>query len=114
MVMMGSRMLFNKLFETFAEDMPEGGWSQNDVYVFSDKQQEWLLDQGCKWHKVCADPGDLILWDSVSVAAHVHPTDPVSADRGLHMPAAEDLPLRRASQWPSTPHRHLYVRCSLL
>jgi hypothetical protein len=25
---------------------------------------EWLDKQGYKWEKVCAEPGDLLLWDS--------------------------------------------------
>lgn len=25
---------------------------------------KWLEDHGCEWVKVCAEPGDLLLWDS--------------------------------------------------
>lgn len=25
---------------------------------------QWLSDHGCEWIKVCAEPGDLLLWDS--------------------------------------------------
>ncbi len=25
---------------------------------------QWFYDRGCKWIKLCADPGDVILWDS--------------------------------------------------
>lgn len=28
---------------------------------------QWFLDRGCEIIKVCADPGDLILWDSRTV-----------------------------------------------
>lgn len=29
---------------------------------------EWMINEkGCYWEKVCADPGDLILWDSRTV-----------------------------------------------
>lgn len=27
----------------------------------------WFLDRGCEVVKVCADPGDLVLWDSRTV-----------------------------------------------
>lgn len=28
---------------------------------------DWMIkEKGCYWQKVVADPGDLILWDSVS------------------------------------------------
>lgn len=27
----------------------------------------WFLDRGCEAVKVCADPGDLVLWDSRTV-----------------------------------------------
>lgn len=38
-------------------------WS-NEWYGFTDKGMQWLADHGCEWVKVCAEPGDLILWDS--------------------------------------------------
>lgn len=25
---------------------------------------EWLKEKGCEWVKLCAEPGDLIVWDS--------------------------------------------------
>ncbi|KAK7518406.1 uncharacterized protein IWZ02DRAFT_492165 [Phyllosticta citriasiana] len=36
----------------------------NEWYGFTDKGMEWLEEHGCKWEKLCAEPGDLLLWDS--------------------------------------------------
>jgi hypothetical protein len=33
-------------------------------YGFTDNGMKWLADRGLEWVKVCADPGDLIVWDS--------------------------------------------------
>jgi len=33
-------------------------------YGFTEKGMQWLEDHGLEWIKVCADPGDLIVWDS--------------------------------------------------
>lgn len=33
-------------------------------YGYTELGQKWLADHGYKWEKVCAEPGDLILWDS--------------------------------------------------
>ncbi|KEF52427.1 uncharacterized protein A1O9_11668 [Exophiala aquamarina CBS 119918] len=33
-------------------------------YGFTKNGMEWLSDHGFEWIKVCADPGDLMVWDS--------------------------------------------------
>lgn len=33
-------------------------------YGFTDNGMQWLEEKGCEWVKVCADPGDLLVWDS--------------------------------------------------
>lgn len=33
-------------------------------FGFTDRGMQWLKDHGLEWVKVCAEPGDLILWDS--------------------------------------------------
>ena len=65
-VLIGSRPLYAELFEVFKKDRPEGGWSDRDVYVFKEDHLAWFEEKGCTWHKICANPGDLLLWDSVS------------------------------------------------
>jgi ectoine hydroxylase-related dioxygenase (phytanoyl-CoA dioxygenase family) len=33
-------------------------------FGFTENGMRWLEDHGYEWHGVCAEPGDLILWDS--------------------------------------------------
>jgi hypothetical protein len=35
---------------------------------------QWLDDNGYKWEKICAEPGDLILWDSRTPHYNLTPT----------------------------------------
>lgn len=65
-VLKGSSALYGKLFEVFADSEPEGGWNKHDRHDHTEEQIQWLLAQGCEYHKVVAEPGDLLLWDSVS------------------------------------------------
>ena len=62
MVLEGSLPLYTEFFET--HDPPAAGWSWRDNYVHTEAQVKWFTDRGCKWVKVEAEPGDLILWDS--------------------------------------------------
>ncbi|KIY61171.1 hypothetical protein CYLTODRAFT_384793 [Cylindrobasidium torrendii FP15055 ss-10] len=66
MILKNSRNYYTEFFdEVFKKDMPEEGWTFNDTHRFTDEQLEWLESRpGAEWHKVCAGPGDLILWDS--------------------------------------------------
>lgn len=64
MVLKGSSRLYAQLFESFEE--PFEGWNTKDRHDHTEEQLQWLYDRGCVWEKVCAEPGDLLLWDSVS------------------------------------------------
>jgi hypothetical protein len=64
MVLRGSFALYNEFFEAHDNEAPEGGWSLKDSYHHTESQLQWFYDRGCKWEKVCAHPGDVILWDS--------------------------------------------------
>lgn len=64
MVLEGSFGLYNTFFESHESDAPPGGWSQRDSYHYKPEQLQWFYDRGCKWRKVEAGPGDVILWDS--------------------------------------------------
>lgn len=64
MVLEGSFPLYNEFFETHEGDKPAEGWTWRDSHHFSKEQEKWFLDRGCKWKKVEAGPGDVILWDS--------------------------------------------------
>ena len=65
-VLKGSSALYTALFQEFEDRKPEGGWNKHDRHDHSPEQIQWLLDHGCEYHKVTAEPGDLLLWDSVS------------------------------------------------
>ncbi|KAF9043649.1 hypothetical protein BDZ89DRAFT_1059571 [Hymenopellis radicata] len=65
MVLKGSRDYYTEIFQVFAKDKPAAGWTDDDTHHFTDEQMEWLESRpGAEWHKVCAHPGDLIMWDS--------------------------------------------------
>lgn len=65
-VLEGSHAVYAELWEAFEHQKPEGGWNKHDRHDHTPEQVQWLLDHGCKWVKVCAEPGDLLLWESVS------------------------------------------------
>ncbi|KAJ6094783.1 hypothetical protein N7467_002296 [Penicillium canescens] len=69
MVYPGSHKLFERFFETQTD---KSTWSKKDLYLFSDAQLEWY---GIQPHKVCAEPGDLILWDSRLIHYGAEPTE---------------------------------------
>jgi hypothetical protein len=66
MVLKGSSALYGDLFDAFDDVKPERGWNTRDRHDYTPEQLQWFIDHGCEWHKVCAQPGDLLLWDSVS------------------------------------------------
>lgn len=66
MVLKGSSALYAEMFEAFDDVKPPQGWSTIDRHDHTPEQLQWLVDHGCEWEKVCAQPGDLLLWDSVS------------------------------------------------
>ena len=66
MVLKGSSALYTQLYDEFEDKKPVGGWNKHDRHDHTPEQIKWLIDHGCEYHKVTADPGDLLLWDSVS------------------------------------------------
>lgn len=69
MVLSGSLPLFNEYFDTHPDASPDGkgGWQWRDANWYNESQLKWFYDRGCKWVKVEAEPGDLILWDSRTI-----------------------------------------------
>lgn len=65
MVLRGSSKLYAELFDAFDDVKPSDGWNIIDRHDHTPEQIDWLLAHGCVWEKVCAEPGDLLLWDSV-------------------------------------------------
>ena len=72
MILDGSFELYNQFFDEHDMDKPAEGWSWLDSYPFTEKQMEWFYEKGCKWIKLEADPGDLLLWDSRAVHYGAH------------------------------------------
>lgn len=42
-------------------------WSKKDIYLFKPSELDWYTAKGLKPHKICADVGDLIVWDSRTI-----------------------------------------------
>ena len=82
MVLKGSA----KYFDQFFEENPVTGptpWrsvKHKDFHPFMEKDVEWYQARGCEAIKVCAEPGDLIIWDSRTV--HVSIATPSSIMKG--------------------------------
>ncbi|KDE08197.1 hypothetical protein MVLG_01676 [Microbotryum lychnidis-dioicae p1A1 Lamole] len=76
LVMKGSNKLMKQFFDLHGRPpLPDG--TRIDSHTFSDEEKQWFIDQGCEWLKVCAGPGDLILWDSSTM----HQNEPPSGTR---------------------------------
>ncbi|PYH68358.1 phytanoyl-CoA dioxygenase family protein [Aspergillus vadensis CBS 113365] len=68
MLMEGSSKLFDRFFKLNPPDRTQGiGAKHYDFYPFKEHHVKWYEEQGCNLIKVCAEPGDLILWDSRSM-----------------------------------------------
>jgi hypothetical protein len=64
-VMKGSSAVNEEFFAT--HESKQNTWGPADWFGFSEEHIEWFKNKGCETIKVCADPGDLILWDSRQV-----------------------------------------------
>ncbi|WWD19949.1 hypothetical protein CI109_104422 [Kwoniella shandongensis] len=73
MVLEGSNKLVEEFFDTHGRESYKT-WGPFDWYGFTAEQQQWFFDRGCKWIKVCAEPGDLIMWDSRTMHYNVRPS----------------------------------------
>ncbi|KAJ4417477.1 hypothetical protein N0V82_006141 [Gnomoniopsis sp. IMI 355080] len=65
-VLKGSSLL-NEAFFKAHPGAGERTWGPADWFGFEEEEVRWFLDRGCEITKVCAEPGDLILWDSRTV-----------------------------------------------
>ncbi|PYI21809.1 hypothetical protein BO99DRAFT_400481 [Aspergillus violaceofuscus CBS 115571] len=67
MVLDGSSAYYTELWERFDHKKPENGWNAWAFQLVDEDMCSWLESKGCKWVKVCAQPGDLLLWDSRTI-----------------------------------------------
>lgn len=70
-VLKGSHKLTESYFECHEKDQKT--WGSTDWFGFTPEQVEWFKERGCEEIKVCADPGDLIVWDSRTMHHNVVP-----------------------------------------
>lgn len=120
MVLEGSTALFDEYFATHGNIRPAEGWPTADWWGHDEEAVAWFEARGCKWHKVCAGPGDLILWDSRTIhyGAAAAGTEPRVATYVCYKPASgispEQLALKKecfANYW-GTSHDPLEFRIS--
>jgi hypothetical protein len=78
MVYPGSHRLNDEYFDTQTD---KSTWMKLDRYLFNAEQLEWFKAKGVEPHKVCADVGDLILWDSRTIHYGAEPTEKSSQIR---------------------------------
>ncbi|KAJ5812712.1 Phytanoyl-CoA dioxygenase [Penicillium robsamsonii] len=74
----GSLMVFpksNKATEGFFDtETDPSTWEHKDIRNFTVEEIQWFEDHGMKPHKVLAEPGDLLVWDSRTVHWGGEPT----------------------------------------
>lgn len=70
-VLRGSHRLTEEYFES--HDKEQKTWGPTDWFGFGEEQVRWFKERGCEQVKVCAEPGDLIVWDSRTVHWNVVP-----------------------------------------
>ncbi|KAH0312465.1 hypothetical protein KCU71_g7282, partial [Aureobasidium melanogenum] len=69
----GAHKYSEEYHEQFKDEEPIPTWT-NEWYGFKDTGMQWLKEKGCEWVKVCAEPGDLLLWDSRTPHYNLSPT----------------------------------------
>jgi len=120
MVYAGSHKLHDEYLDTQTD---KSSWLSRDLFPFNKGQLEWFTAKGLKPHKVCADVGDLILWDSRTIHYGAEPTERSTQIRTViytaYTPArlASEETLRRKRQifssWGDTthwPHDNIVLR----
>ncbi|KAK7537345.1 uncharacterized protein J3D65DRAFT_589546 [Phyllosticta citribraziliensis] len=68
----GSSKLNEQFFKAH-EVIGRKTWGSTDWFGFQPEEVDWFLNRGCEMVKVCAEPGDLLLWDSRTIHYNVLP-----------------------------------------
>lgn len=85
MVLDGSTQHYKELWQHFDGKKGEKGWNLHAGQDLDEEMCQWLESKGCKWVKVCAQPGDLMLWDSVGPVLNCNAADKTdSGQRTVH------------------------------
>ncbi|PVI05798.1 hypothetical protein DM02DRAFT_684233 [Periconia macrospinosa] len=70
----GAHLVSEEFHEEFKnEEDPVWAWTK-EWYGFTSQGMNWLENRGFKWEKICAGPGDLIVWDSRLPHYNLSPT----------------------------------------
>lgn len=69
----GGHVLSEQFHKEMADEPRIPAWTP-EWFGFTDNGMKWLKDHGLEWEKVCAEPGDLIVWDSRTPHYNVAPT----------------------------------------
>ncbi|KAK4954199.1 hypothetical protein LTR10_007628 [Elasticomyces elasticus] len=59
----GGHALSEEFHKEFINEPRIPAWTP-EWFGFTAEGMKWLEEKGCVWEKVCAEPGDLLLWDS--------------------------------------------------
>lgn len=59
----GGHMLSEQFHVDMKDEERIPAWT-NEWYGLTENGMKWFADRGCEWEKVCAEPGDLLVWDS--------------------------------------------------
>lgn len=57
----GGHLYSEEFHKAMADEPRIPAWTP-EWYGFTDNGMKWLENKGLKWVKVCAEPGDLLLW----------------------------------------------------
>ncbi|KAJ5890389.1 uncharacterized protein N7473_006617 [Penicillium subrubescens] len=113
----GGHLVSEEFHRDMADEERIPAWTP-EWYGFTDRGMKWLEDRGCKWEKICAEPGDLLLWDSRTPHYNLSPkkNQPRFAIYTCFMPVAdatqEDLIRKKdafdrrvgTTHWPNAKH----------
>lgn len=58
----GGHLLSAEFHKAMADEERIPAWTP-EWYGFTQNGMKWLAEKGLEWVKVCAEPGDLIVWD---------------------------------------------------
>lgn len=71
----GAHRASEEFHEEFRNEKdPIWAWTK-EWYGFTNDGMKWLENRGYKWEKICAGPGDLIVWDSRLPHYNLSPTE---------------------------------------
>ena len=73
-VIRNSHNFTEQFFNEHPEVVGRKTWGPEDWFGFEEQEVQWFLGKGCDIVKVCADPGDLIIWDSRTIHYNAMPT----------------------------------------